>query len=352
MVAALGLTDLTMEVPGAPDPTRVALIRMWNPGTQGAGPDVGWAPFVDGLLAAERAYGLDTEIVDLFPRRPVKGGYEQGSLADVERLSARLESGDFDLVVWPQGLPGPNFYSVIARYPDTRFVLLDYCCVENWGSDNSPNVTAITLSADLASHLAGYLGGLMEARRPLAKGRRHIVSSITGDFGYAQERTWAQGFAEGARRALPGVEVIERYSGDYDHPAICEKLANEQIDAGSGVVLAAAGECGRGALAATAVRGVWGIPAGDDLSYLGPHILVSATKRYDHLVTESVELFLQGRLPQGGDITLGLADDAVGLVGINPSVPLGIRSQLAREAAWLRAQELSSHPSQEGSSTP
>ena len=77
-----------------------------------------------------------------------------------------------------------------------------------------------------------------------------------------------------------------------------------------------------GALAAAAIRGVWGVASGgEDLSHLGPHILASVSQRYDRLVELSVSWYLEGRLPPGGDVELGLVDDAVALVGINPDVP-------------------------------
>ena len=72
---------------------------------------------------------------------------------------------------------------------------------------------------------------------------------------------------------------------------------------------------------------MWGVATGEDLSHLGPHILASASQRYDRLVELAVSWYLEGRLPPGGDVELGLVDDAVALVGINPDVPPVIRSQ-------------------------
>ncbi len=106
------LTDAGL--PGSGGSTRVALIRMWDPGSLGSRDEAGWRPFVEGLLEAERKHELETEIVDLFPRRPPTGGFEPGSQADVDRLSARLRSGDFDLVLWPLGLTGA---AVLRRRP-------------------------------------------------------------------------------------------------------------------------------------------------------------------------------------------------------------------------------------------
>jgi DNA-binding SARP family transcriptional activator/basic membrane lipoprotein Med (substrate-binding protein (PBP1-ABC) superfamily) len=335
---ALGGTVLTgAGVKDAGGPTRVALIRMWDPGV--AGDDQGWGPFVEGLLEAERAHELETEIVDLFPRRPPLGGYASGSQEDVDRLSARLRSGDFDLVLWPLGLTGPPFFDVLPLYRHTRFVFLDYCCVKGAELLGSPNATTIALRADKAAHLAGYLSGLMEARRPLRDRDRHMVSIIVAEPGFPQEAVWARGFSAGARRAVPGVRIRVDYSHEYDDKKVCEKIANDQIDAGSGVVFAVAGDCGLGALSATAIRGVWGVAGDEDRSHLGTHILASATKRYDRLVELSVSWYLEGRLPAGADVELGLSEDAVAIVGISPSVPDDVRRKLAREATRLREEE-------------
>ena len=70
-----------------------------------------------------------------------------------------------------------------------------------------------------------------------------------------------------------------------------------------------------------------------------PHVLASASNRFGRLVDLSVSWYLEGRLPPGGDVELGLVDDAVALTGISPDVPPLIRAKVAQEAARLRAQE-------------
>ena len=337
IAVTLGLTALT-DARTTGGPTRVALIRMWDPGRVG-GDDQGWRPFVKGLLQAGREHELEAEIVDLFPRRPLRGGFEEGTREDVERLSARLRAGGFELVLWPLGLTGPSFYDVVPRHPDTRFVFLDFCCVEGGELGGAPNATGLTLRADRAAHLAGYLSALMEARRSPPQARKPTVSIILGEPGFPQEQVWERGFSAGALRALPNVDVRVDYSNEYDDREVCGRIANEQIDAGSGVVFAAAGECGLGALSAAGIRGVWAVAADEDRSHLGRHILASATKRFDRLVELSVSWYLEGRLPPGDDVELGLTEDAVAIVGISPEVPDDIRRKVAQEAARLRGDE-------------
>jgi basic membrane lipoprotein Med (substrate-binding protein (PBP1-ABC) superfamily) len=135
------------------------------------------------------------------------------------------------------------------------------------------------------------------------------------------------------------VEILSDYSDEYDDQAPCERIANRQIDAGSHVVFAAVMDCGLGALTAAGLRGVWAVATLEDFSHLGSHILASASQRYDRLVELSVSWFLEGRLPPGGDVELGLVDDAVALLGVNPDVPPSIRAKVAQEAARLRARE-------------
>ena len=124
----------------------------------------------------------------------------------------------------------------------------------------------------------------MEARGTLPKGARHVVSIISGEPGFPQQEALVQGFSTGVRRALPGVQVRIDYSHEYDEQATCERIANQHIDAGSGVVFATAGDCGLGALSAAAIRGVWGVANSQDRSYLGGHVLASASNRFDRFV--------------------------------------------------------------------
>ena len=120
--------------------------------------------------------------------------------------------------------------------------------------------------------------------------------------------------------------LIARTSSITDQ-AVCERIANRQIDRGSAVVFAAAGTCGFGALSAASLRGVWGVGSDTDRSYLGPHILVSTVKRIDRAIEMAIRWFAQGSLPEG-DVQLGLDDDAVGISGISRDVPPEIRKKL------------------------
>ena len=65
---------------------------------------------------------------------------------------------------------------------------------------------------------------------------------------------------------------------------------------------------------------MWGIGVDADQSFLGPHILTSATKRVDTAVYLAIKSVKDGTF-KGGNVTYGLKDNGVGLGKISPRVP-------------------------------
>jgi DNA-binding SARP family transcriptional activator/basic membrane lipoprotein Med (substrate-binding protein (PBP1-ABC) superfamily) len=307
---------------GAADPTaagtRVALVvpRPSTPGRE----DAFVMPFVDGLFLAAQKYALDTKTFVL-----------NGSSSN---FAQRLQGDDgFDLVLSAGLDPASSALPEAARRSDTRFVYID-ASVRGTRAESNPNATGLRFADEKAGYLAGYLSGLM-APRP--------VVSVVGGPGSPAVDALVRGFARGAREARPGIAVLIAHTSSTTDQAVCERIANHQIDRGSTVVFAAAGTCGFGALSAAGLRGVWGVGSDADRSYLGSHILVSTVKRIDRAIEMAVRWFVQGSLPEG-DVVLGLDDDAVGISGISRDVPPEIRKQVAAVAAALRAAESSPRP--------
>lgn len=285
------------------------------------------AQFSEGLVRAATSFGLETETV-VVNQRPV-----------LDVVARRIERGEFDLVLWFGAVTAQALLAEldVASEPDTHFVFFDGL-IEDLRLDGVENATALFLDAEPAAQLAGYLGALMEEREET---RARGGVSVVGGARIPPVQSLVDGFRVGARDARPDIFVQWDYSGDFEDQALCERIANEQIDEGSSVVFAAAGKCGNGALAAAGLRGTWGVGVDHDQSYLGPHMLASVVKRFDKAVELAVRRYLDGTLPGGVTVDLGLADDAVGLVGVNAAVPPGIRDQVAREAARIRQEEAS-----------
>ena len=303
--------------------TRVALVLAKGP-VAGRG-DTSESPFVDGLLRADREYELDTKILILspFPK-------------SVLRVAKQLRTGHYDLVLATSDLEA-TLSPEVQDLPATKFAFID-AALRGTSLAGSANATGLPFEDVEAGVLAGYLSGLVVSEAAKRHGHRPIVS-VVGGGRVPAVAALVQGFARGAHKASSRIVVRVEYSNTFDAQPSCEAIANRQIDHGSTLVYAPAGDCGFGGLSAAALRGVWGVGADADLSYLGSHILASTVKRYDRAVLFAVRWFVEGSLPRGRDVPLGIDDEAVGIAGISPEVSPRIRRKVARLAAALRRAE-------------
>ena len=73
--------------------------------------------------------------------------------------------------------------------------------------------------------------------------------------------------------------------------AKCKETTLNQIERGSKIAFMVAGQCGLGGLTAAKERKIWGIGVDADQSFLGKHILTSATKKVDVAVYDMIKAF-------------------------------------------------------------
>ena len=291
--------------------THIALVLPRRP----VGSDDVYAPYTDALLQAKRRYGVATETLVVAP--------------DEHELprSVREQLDQLDLVL----LAGPTvhgqFADEVAAHPDTKFVFLDPDPEFDVSQlKKLPNYSDVFFIEGPPAYLAAYLSALVIKRK--ATNAAPTVSFIGIDRTVSENQR--AGFKTGATAA--GANVLVNYSHDVSHPAVCERIANRQIDRGSKAVYAVSGTCSLGALNAAVARGVWGIGADRDRSYLGPHILVSTVKRVEQAVDYTIRGYLDGTLRHGKS-DIGIERDATNIVGINSRVPRDIRTQLEKVKA-------------------
>ena len=312
---AAGVLVVTGGDPGssASAATRVGLVV---PRAEVASNDV-LAPYVQGLIRARQAYGIDAETLTADVSKPLQ----------LERVRGRLD--DFDLVLVAGTSAQKALKEEIVLHPGTRFLFLDPHLPEILFGDaefmKSPNYTDIFYQEGPGAYLAGALSALM-AKKRAGSGGPGIVSIVAGDADVSENQV--KGFLEGVSATVPLTQILIDYSHDFSNPSVCDAIANRQIDKGSQVVFAPAGECSLGALSAAGLRGVWGVGSDVDRSYLGPHVLASVVKRRDQAVDWAVRSFLDGTLPQG-KLDVGIERDLVDLVGISRDVPPGVLRKLA-----------------------
>jgi len=268
-----------------------------------------------GLLQAKAKLGAQIRVA------------ESRSSADyIPNLAAFARQG-YDLVVGVGYTEIGAMGAVAKRFPNTRFAIVD---VANGDLAGKPkNVLGLLFREEQVGYLAGYLAGLEAKRKP----GKDVVSSVAGEKQPPVDRFIA-GYQAGARKADPRITVVNAYSQDFNDQAKCKAIAENQIAAGSKAVFQIAGGCGLGALDAARQEKVWGIGVDADQSFLGPHILTSATKKVDRAVFLTVQSVQKGTF-KGNDATFGLKIGGVGLGTISPKVPKSEVAAVARIKAQL-----------------
>jgi len=246
----------------------------------------------------------------------------------IPNLAAFARQG-YDLVLGVGYTEIAAMGAVSKRFPNTRFAIVDVANEDLGGKPK--NVLGLLFREEQVGYLAGYLAGLEAKRLP----GKDVVSSVAGEKQPPVDRFIA-GYQAGARKADPKVTPVNGYSQDFNDQSKCKAIALNQIGAGSVAVFAVAGGCGLGALDAARERHVWGIGVDADQSFLGSHILTSATKKVDRAVFLAVASVQKGTF-HGGNAVYGLEEGGVGLGKISPKVPKSEVAALNRIKAQLIA---------------
>jgi basic membrane protein A and related proteins len=273
-----------------------------------------------GMLQAQKRLGVKVQVAS--SRSP----------ADYIPNLASFARQGYDLVVGVGYTEIAAMGAVAKRFPTTHFAIVD---VANGDLAGKPkNVLGLLFHEEQVGYLAGYLAGLEAKRLP----GRDVVSSVAGEKQPPVDRFIA-GYQAGAKKADPRVATVNGYSQDFNDQSKCKSIAVNQIGAGSVAVFAVAGGCGLGALDAARGSKVWGIGVDADQSFLGPHILTSATKKVDRAVYLAIQSVVRGKF-RGGDAVYGLKEGGVGLGKISPRVPKSEVAAVRRIQAQIIAGKI------------
>jgi basic membrane protein A len=296
VAAALAGSATARTGTGSAPPTRVIVI------TDGGCSSVSPLRLCEGLRAAMRRTGMSARVVSPTYRE---------NIGDFLRLIAR---GGYERVILFSLYFLPDVGAVMKRHPKVRFTIIDGSSRDVAGRPQ--NVQGVVFRTSEAAYLAGWLAGKLEQRRAGPD-----VVGVVGGVRVPSVRDFAIGFTAGARRAAPGITVLENYSNDWLDATKCRAIARRQIARGAGTVFNVAGRCGLGTLEAARDAGVWGIGVDSDQAFLGPHILTSVLKRFEEGFVTILRQVENRRFSPGRDTILTMSDRAVGLGKISPKVP-------------------------------
>jgi len=254
----------------------------------------------------------------------------------IPNLSALARQG-YDLVIGVGYTEIDAIGKVAKQFPKTKFAIVDVSNADLAGKPK--NVEGLLFHEEQVGYLAGYAAGLVAKE----KGGKNVVSSVGGQKQPPVDRFIA-GYQAGAKAADPGVTTLNGYSQDFADPAKCKEIALNQIAAGSQVVFQVAGGCGLGALDAAREHGVFGVGVDADQSFLGPHVLTSATKGVDAAVFLSIKDLTDGKFKGGADAVYGLGQEGVGLGKFSPKAPKGIEAKVNAVESEIKAGKIKDIP--------
>jgi basic membrane protein A len=271
-----------------------------------------------GLERAVRELGIRARVLTPAPK--------EGFVPSLSLLARQK----YDLVMGTGIFTAPAIDSVAARFPETRFAIID--CAHPDRAHRLKNVLDISFSQEQAGYLAGHLAALVLTLSP----GEEVISSVGGQRVPSVERFIA-GYQAGARGANPRVATLNSYTDDFLDPVKGRSVALSQIAKGSRVVFQVASVCGLGALEAARERGVWGIGVDVDQSHLGRHILTSAVIRMDVGVFDTIEELARGTLETGRTARFTLRNGGVGLGTISTGVPRSLKAEIEDVSAEIVA---------------
>ena len=264
---------------------------------------------LEGLNRAKRVLRVQTRAV------------ESRAASDYVPNLATLARQGFDASIAVGFLLSDATNTVARQFPNSRFAIIDYSVRDAPFTDASKGVTTprnvrgLTFATNENSYMIGCLAALM-ARRA---GQRTI--SAVGGLSIPSVTIFIAAYRAGARKCVPGTNVLIGFSQDFVAQDKCKEIALNQIAQGSRVVFQVAGGCGLGALDAARERGRWGIGVDKDQSNLGRHILTSAVKRVDRAVYLTAQSVKANRFRGGVNALFNLRNGGVAVGKISPRVP-------------------------------
>ena len=251
-----------------------------------------------GLQQAKADLGADIRVVT------------SKSNADYIPNLSSLARQKYDLVVAVGFLMGDATAKVAKSFPNVNFAIVDF---PSGALKGKPKNTHGLLFKEAE---AGYLAGTMAGLYAKKKGGDQVVSAVGGQKVPAVD-AYAAGYAAGAKKANPGVKSLFSYSQDFVDQAKCKEIALNQIDQGSQVVFAVAGQCGLGALDAAKEKNVQSIGVDADQGYVNGNVMTSALKKVDVAVFDTAKDIQDGKFKAGTDTVFDVKSGAVGLGKVN-----------------------------------
>jgi basic membrane protein A len=226
--------------------------------------------------------------------------------------------------------------AVATAYPKSKFAIVDYDVTTL--KHKPKNVQGLLFKEQEAGYLVGYAAGLY------VKATGGTAVGSVGGLKIPPVDRYIAGYQFGAKKADPGITVLNDYSQDFVAQAKCKEKALNQINQGATVEFQVAGQCGLGVLDAAKQNKIFGIGVDADQGYLGSHVMTSALKKVDVAVNSAIKSAKAGTLKGGKNVVFGASVNGVGYGKWSPKVSAAIKNAVAAQFKLLKAGKIKGIP--------
>ena len=190
-------------------------------------------------------------------------------------------------LIWGVGFAmGDAVNEAAETNPDVQFAIVD-----STNNNGAANLTGVCFKQEECSFAVGYIAARASKSGKVGSGIEYANKEQGTSVTYTGQ--WADNFGDAAKG---------------------KSIAQKMIQDGADVLYHAAGGTGVGMIEACTEAGVYAIGVDMDQSYLAPEtVLTSALKRVDQAVIQISQELINGELAGGSNITLGAAEDSVGI---------------------------------------
>jgi basic membrane protein A and related proteins len=204
---------------------------------------------------------------------------------------------------------------VANQYAEKNFLLID-------SLSEAPNVQGVVFRENEGAFLSGVLAALMTESNKLGVVAGQKIPPVV---------RYVVGFEAGAKSVNPDVDVVVAYADTFGDPALGKELTLAQYNQGVDIAFPVAGATGIGSFEAAKELGAghWVIAADTDQSQLGAEYqLAVSEKGVDTALFLAAQQVVDGTF-EGGEKSLGLAEEGVGLGHPHESVPQEVLDTVA-----------------------
>lgn len=268
---------------------------------------------VEGLKRAKTELGIDYVVIQ--PR----------AVSDFQSALARAAGQNFDLIVGSSFDMVKPMEAVAAAFPDKKFGLID-------AGMEVPNIVAAIPKDWEGSFLAGWVA---------AKSTKTNKIGFVGGKDIPVIHRFFIGYYYGAKMANPDVEVLERYAGSFNDPALGKEFTLAMVKEGSDINYAVAGATSSGIIDAARESNTFAIGVDSNQNYLAPgRVLTSMMKRVDTITYDMVKSVIDDKFQGGKTLLYGINEAGVDLAMddnnaglISPEVMAGLADVRAKVVA-------------------